>query len=365
MYNEYFILDRIKNETNIEVLKNLFIKTINEYETQLTDSHEASSIQTDLLNQRLSESNAAVESLKDKIKKMKELHDSDIDMLRENEKQLQNLLQSTQRENNELRAQLQANEKSMEKPTNKSEFLSIQEKNVKLVEQLARCKEDYADLFDSFQFVKEALAKLSKSNKNLRAVIFSFIESTHKSITLAHHASMRACQYAKDADFKYVNMLNGLANIKHQLQGLKTMSMEIPKLNMKAIKIRLNRKINQAISTENLKQRNQFSIRERKIINHTELIAEQALGIISAMKFLSVSTGSSFTLFHNYFVKNLQELKKMCTHFVSNFQLNIDSVQIKYQKKIKEKELEIRNLKTENGLLIIDVRYLYIFSEFI
>lgn len=92
MYNEYFILDRIKNETNIEVLKNLFIKTINEYETQLTDSHEASSIQTDLLNQRLSESNAAVESLKDKIKKMKELHDSDIDMLRENEKQLQNLL---------------------------------------------------------------------------------------------------------------------------------------------------------------------------------------------------------------------------------------------------------------------------------
>ncbi|OHS94921.1 hypothetical protein TRFO_38919 [Tritrichomonas foetus] len=351
MFNEYFILDKIKKETDIEALKNLFIKTVNEYETQLTDNHEANSIQTDLLNQRLSESNACIDSLKEKIKKMKELHDADIDLLRENEKQLQSLLKSTQRENSELRLLVENKEEVNENPTNKNEFISIQEKNAKLVEQLARCKEDYADLYDSFQFVRESLAKMSKSNRKLRAIVVSFIESTNKSLGLAHHASSRACQYAADSELKVKSMISGLASIKAQLQDLKVMAPEFPKLNMKALKIRLNRKFNQVLSTEILRQKADYSVKERKMTTETLLSAEHALKIVMAMKFLSVGTSSSFSMFHKYFVKNLQELKRVCAHFVSTFQIYLDTQQLKFQKKIKEKEQEIRTLKTENELL--------------
>ncbi|KAK8837641.1 hypothetical protein M9Y10_036173 [Tritrichomonas musculus] len=349
--NEYSILEQIQNETDINALKNLFIRTINQYETQLTEIHEANSTQIDLLNQRLSESNAANKSLKDKIKKMKELNDSDFDSLRENERQLQELLLTTQKENNELRLQLENKENVNEFTNNKSGFIAIQEKNANLVEQLARSKEDYADLYDSFLFVKESLAKISKSNRNLRSIVASFIESASQSLALAHHASNHSCQFALSAEQKYKTIYKGLGTIKLQIQRLKQANSTIPKINLRAFKVRLSRKFNQILATEMLRQRTDYSIRERKITANTQFSAEAALGLTTAMKLLSVSTSSSFSLFHKYFIKNLQELKKACTHFVSTFQINLDTRQLKYQKKLKEKELEIRNLKTENSLL--------------
>lgn len=349
--NENFLLEKIQKETDINNLKTLFIKTINQYETQLTEIHNVHANQIDLLNQQLSESNAAIAGLNKKNQKMQEINDSDLDMLRDNEKHLQSLLQKTQKENSELRSKI----KNFENPNisqDKTQFLAIQEKNAKLVEQLARCKEDYADLFDSFQFVREALMTLSKSTRNLRSIVVSFIENTNKSLGLAHHASKNACQYAQAAENKYQNICEGLKNIKRQLHTLKTTSIPIVQtLNFNSMKSRLSRKFNQILAVELSKQHSNYSMRERRINGNTELCAETALKILGTLRFLNISANSSFTLFSKFFINNLHELKRVCTHFVSIFQINLDSKQLKYQKKLKDKEIEIRNLKTENSLM--------------
>lgn len=349
--DEYSILEKIRQETDINALKNLFIKKIHQYETQITEAHEEKTTQIELLNQRLSESNARIESLKNEIKKMKEMKDFELDAFKKNEKQIQELLQNTQKENNELHKKLESQVSVSEFSTNKSEFIAIQEKNAKLVEQLARAKEDYADLYDSFQFVKESLSKISKKNIKIRSIMVSFIESTNKSLSLAHYTSNRACECAIAVENKYHNICQGLLTIKKQIQNIKHTNLSIQKINLRPFKVRILRRFNQILATEMLRQKTDYSVRERKINANTQFSAEAALNLTTSMKLLSVSTSSSFSLFHKYFIKNMEELRRACTHFVSTFQINLDTKQMKYQKKIKDKELEIRNLKTENSLL--------------
>jgi hypothetical protein len=298
-----------------------------------------------MLHQQLSDSNAAVSALKNQIKEMKEMNEAELDVLRANESRLQSLLKSSQieRQNPEVSKRESPAQKGMT-----GDFLSLQDKNAALVEELARCREDNAELLERLVEVRGKIGRIGKDNRHLRKVIVNFVEATRKSMQLAKQATDQSWELASGCSERWQVVRVGLAGLKNQIQQIKTYHQHIQLTpNFRIFRARLARKFAEVLAKSQRKAQAAFVLRERKAADKTALIADRLNEITTGLSLMAVSTSSSFALFVRFWEKTLGELKSACAHFTMCHGARFDEQRQKLQKKVKARDQEIRRLTDE------------------
>lgn len=350
MSSDFGVIEQVQREKDIEKLRSLFIKTLSEHESQMVEMNEAHSVQVDLLQQQLSDSNAAVNALKEKVHKIKEMNETDLDLVRVNERRLEGLLKTTLEQNAELRDKLQ-NSTSTQSVKVTQDVLILQEKNASLVEELAHTKQMNSELLESLVSIRKAVAQLRKENKQVRQQTVEFIASTNQSLGIAKKTADQSLDLASHYQRQLANVHSGLATLKQQLQELKKYAPTIIPINFRLYRVKLQRKINEVFSGQMSLQKENFEMREQEKNENTLTIAGRAMDMATTMKLMIVGAGAAFNLFKRDWEKQLAEIRKACSHFVSVFQIKLDTQKQKMNKKLKSKDIEIRKLNEEIQLL--------------
>jgi chromosome segregation ATPase len=346
MDDDVILLERIRTERNIERLRSLFMKTVTDHESQLSELHESHSVQLEMLHQQLSDANAAVSALKNQIKQMKEMHESDLDLLKSNERRLQT----------SLKAALSQSSERSRRPTGAQEpassitadFLSLQEKNASLVAELARCKEDNVDLLECIRQIGQTISKIGKDNHHIRKVIVTFVDATRESLQLARQATEQSCGLARTFARRLSSVRDGLSALKvqvHRINALRARSM--PSVNLKGYKAKLIRKFADVLTRDQRRVQTGYILRQRESTDNTTMIAERGLELLTSLRLMAVSTSSTFAIFVRFWEKNISELKISCMDFARVHASRYDEQRQRLQRKLKAKEQEIRRLADE------------------
>ena len=350
MDSDFHVIEQVQRERDIEKLRSLFIKTLSDHESQMVEMNEAHSVQVDLLQQQLSDSNAAVHALKDKVRKIKEMNETDLDLVRVNERRLEGLLKTTLEQNADLRDKLQQGPTT---PATKvtQDVLILQEKNAELVEQLAQSRQLNSELMESLVSIRKAVAQLQKENRQVRQQTVDFIESTNQSLGIAKKTADQslglACHYKGQLD----KVVVGLGALKTQVQNLKKMAPAIMPINFRLYKVKLQRKVQEVLTGQINMHKENFDMREQEKNENTLGIAGRAMDLTTTMKLMVVGVGAAFTIFKRDWEKQLAEIRKACSHFTGVFQIKLDAQKQKMNKKLRGKDIEIRKLNEEIQLL--------------
>ena len=220
------LIKQIKNEQDIEKLRSLFLQEVTKNEAELVQIHETHEIQVDMLQQQLSDQNIAVSSLQAQIKKLKEMHEKELDNVRINERQCHDLLKANLRENNELKSKMQQIETSRlladsdHLDQTQNALSSLESQKSDLETELSSAREVIKNYKDTIQTQKEKITEINSDLQQIKRGVTKFIKSTFKSLQVLHHLSERSSSASVDLFNRLRAVYSGLGTLKQQVHDL-------------------------------------------------------------------------------------------------------------------------------------------------
>lgn len=359
MASDFEIIERVRRETDIDSLRALFLKNINENESRMVELSETHSVEVESLEQQLSDSNAAIGALKEQVRRIRDMSDSDVDSVKGNARRLEGLVRELREENTALRSGV---------VIGKTGYCQsdLEAANASLERRLSRCEEDKDDLVQCLVGVKKYVSDLGKENRRLRQVTVAFIEEMNQSLGFAKRANDQALSVATDSRLRLQRVVSGLRIVKRKVGELRSIDISLSPIPFRSYKLRMMKAITSAFIMRNrdvaCRSSDSHQCDENMSVNGSSddegvtdhdimFFAGHAIEAVTGVKLAVIKTGSTFSLFRRSWEQQFGQLRAACRHFCSVYQTKFDGQKQKFTKRVKTRDLEIRKLNEEIGLM--------------
>ena len=351
--SDFRLLERIQKETNIEKLRNMCIEIVHNYEAQLVVLNNTNESQIDILQQQLSDSNASISALNLQIRKMKEIHESELDASREKEIEMKKQLDEIKNEKSILQEKLQ--QSSLNDAENVSEtdkkIQDLMTENTILKAKNQALETNNKGLRIGIENLKSQLDEVKESNVNLQKTIGVFYKTTKKSNRVLKRTSMQALEALLLSNEKVITLTDGLHDLKQQVTQLRQEMPPVPSFDTRAFKVSTERKVARYIEENQKEIIKGAKLRQKRFQAAIGVNLVQAKNQLTTIKAHLLSTGSCFRLFMQGFKTNFAITKKACMHSIHTCNSRVEDAKAKERKNTKQARHELKLAQTEIGLL--------------
>ena len=353
MSSDFRLLERIQKEKNIEKLRSLFIETVHSYESEMVGFHETNESQIDILQQQLSDSNASITALNQQIKKLKEMHDSEIDSERQKSVFLQKALQESKNETSLLQEKLQQStlNENVSIECNDQKYKELETENLILKNQNQTLLLENKALKVGIVNLRSQLMEIKTSNVNLQQTIAKFYSTTKKGNKILKKISLQTLAALTASSDKVDLLKDGLLDLKEQVQVLKKEMPKAPSFDTRAFKVSTERKIGRYIEENQRQIIKAANLRQRRFQAQMSVNIIEAKNSLTSIRALSLSSESAFRLFVQSFKTNFNIMRKACMSCIMSCNGRIEDAKAKERKNTKAVRQELKLAQTEIELL--------------
>ena len=351
--SDFRLLERIQKETNIEKLRSMFIETVHNYESQMVGLNNTNESQIDILQQQLSDSNASISALNLQIKKLKEIHESELDASRQKEIELEKQLQDAKNETNALQEKI--NQSAINESENNSESeKKIQElmtENTIIKAKISALQTHSKGMRIGIENLKSRLLEIKESNVSLQKTIALFYKTTKKSNKVLKQVSMQALEALFLSSDKVNLLMDGLQNIREQVSELKQQMPPVPSFDTRSFKLSTEKKVAAYIEENQKEIIKAAKTRQRRFQAAMGVNLVEAKNQLTTLRATFYSTSSCFRLFLQGFKTNFAIMRKACMHSINTCNMRVEDAKAKEKKNTKNVTHQLKMAQTEIGLL--------------
>ena len=357
MEKDFLIIEKIKKEINIDKLKSLFIHILNQHESELVEIQENNQNQISIIQQQLSDSLAMNNSFRIQIEKIKEIHENESDLFRNNEKILIERSKTAESEKKIFESQyenlkIEFNEyKEKVGETILNQISSIKKEKIQLEEENLKLKAKNKYIISQIIIMKDQIQIFKNISQNQKKTISNFVNNSKKMNQILKKITEKSCNLSLTNNNKLKILFNGLLILKNKIHCLNIKKINLPLNNFNNLRQKAKKHFLLSIKNIlNIQTNNKNNIFNNFQENIIELLKEIKTKTFS-FKTIIIGLNSSFRLFIQHFKTIFEILKKASFKSISIGAINVENIKSKLNKKLKEKQTELTQTKNEISIL--------------